>query len=229
MVKYEEILSLSTENGKGENHIPVNVHQALQWSKKSPFLLSPCENKKWEIVEGNQKESQNLLPLPVGHKNLNAYVPIQSKKPVSQKETSIVVKSNKVNKVQIRDTYSMLVDVSSTQTPGFGVSVCNIITNHHPQTPPLVSSQPKGTIWDAQNWSCSYDALFTILWNMWREDHQAIATQDAIMQNLNFHTLIEGFVHHEAGNATLDQARNTVRNRLNAQNAQKFPWGSNRC
>ncbi len=144
----------------------------------------------------------------------------------SHKRKHLLLLNQTRYKVQIRDTYSMLVDVSSTQTPGFGVSVATSSTNHHPQTPPLVSSQPKGTIWDAQNWSCSYDALFTILWNMWREDHQAIATQDAIMQNLNFHTLIEGFVHHEAGNATLDQARNTVRNRLNAQNAQKFPWGA---
>ncbi len=62
---------------------------------------------------------------------------------------------------------------------------------------------------------------------MWREDHHTITSQDDIMQNANFHTLIQEFSKHEAGISTLDQARNTVRNKLHAQNAQNFPWGAN--
>ncbi len=61
---------------------------------------------------------------------------------------------------------------------------------------------------------------------MWREDHHAIESQDIIMQNSYFHTLHEQFINHEAGNLTLDQARNMVRIKLNAQNTQKFPWGA---
>ncbi len=156
---------------KGENHIPANIHHALQWSKKSPFLLSPCENAKWQIVEGNQKRKTKPLPLPVGHKILTAYVPVQTTKPVLQNKLILVPKESKVKDVQMCDTYSIPIDLSSTQAPIMGVSVVTSSTNQLPRTPPSLPAQPKGTIWDAQDWSCSYDALFTILWNMWREDH----------------------------------------------------------
>ncbi len=211
---------------KGENHIPANIHQALQWSKKSPFVLSPCENAKWEMVQNNQNRKLKPLPLPVGHKKVAGYKPILSTKPILPNKTTVLNKNNKAKKAQKIDAYSTLIDFNSTKNPDVMMSVATASTRQLPPTPPSLPSQPSGTIWDAQNWSCSYDALFTIIWNMWTEDHHAIESQDAIMQNINFHTLLEHFKNHEVGYLTLDQARNSVRNKLNAQNAQKFPWGT---
>jgi hypothetical protein len=31
------------------------------------------------------------------------------------------------------------------------------------QTPRAARTRPRGLIWDSQNWSCTYDATFTIL------------------------------------------------------------------
>ena len=28
-------------------------------------------------------------------------------------------------------------------------------------------NEPSGIIWDGENYSCAYDALFTVLWNIW--------------------------------------------------------------
>ncbi len=175
---------------KGGNHIPANIHQALQWSKKSPFLLSPCENVKWEIVQNNQARKLGSLPLPVGHKKLAGYKPILSTNAILPNKTTENKKEKKTKKVFKNDVYSTVIDFNTTKYQDVVMSVATSSTRQLPPTPPSLPSEPLGTIWDAQNWSCSYDALITILWNMWREDHHGVASQDNIMQNSCFHTLV---------------------------------------
>jgi hypothetical protein len=34
----------------------------------------------------------------------------------------------------------------------------------------VYSYEPQGPIWDSVNYSCAYDALFSILWNVWQEN-----------------------------------------------------------
>ncbi len=179
-----------------------------------------------KYVQNNQARKIKPLPLPVGHKKLAGYKPILSTNAILPNKTTENKKEKKTKKVKKTDVYSTLIDFNTTKYQDVVMSVATSSTRQLPPTPPSLPSEPLGTIWDAQNWSCSYDALFTILWNMWREDHHGVASQDNIMQNPCFHTLVEQFINIEAGYLTLDQARNTVRNKLNAQNAQNFPWGT---
>ncbi len=123
----------------------------------------------------------------------------QTNQPEKKKEKS-------TKKIKTTDVYSTLIDFKHYKTPRCGDVCCNLFYKAAPSTPPSLPSEPLGTIWDAQNWSCSYD-VFTILWNMWREDHHGVASQDNIMQNSCFHTLVEQFKNIEAGYITLDQAR----------------------
>ncbi len=65
------------------------------------------------------------------------------------------------------------------------------------------------------------------MWNMWKEDNLLIASHETSMQNTNFNSLIEGYSHHNAGYISLENARNTVRNKLHLQNNHAFPLGLN--
>ncbi len=79
---------------------------------------------------------------------------------------------------------------------------------------------------DSQDYSCAYDSLFTILWNMWSEDQPLIESQAASMWNNYFYTLVNGFPHHHSHQNSLEGVRNTVRNELRHQNSAAFPFGN---
>src|SRR6185369_7857862 len=100
-------------------------------------------------------------------------------------------------------------------------------TMQMPPSPQQPISQPTGMRWDSQDYSCAYDSLFTILWNMWKEDPHFVETHSDTMQNMNFHSLIGGYSNHQTGQVTLEHARNIVRNQLHNINSEKFPYGQN--
>ncbi len=129
---------------KGGNHVPDNVHVALQWSKRSPFLLSSCPNTKWEIVESNQNRKTMPLPLPVGHKKLTGYIPVQSTKQSLPNKTAVLSKTNKVKKLEALDTYSTLVDFNSTKKYRCCDVCCNIFYKTTPSNPTLTSFSANG-------------------------------------------------------------------------------------
>ena len=221
---------------KGEGHIPANVHAALQWSKTCPFLLGPCDNAKWQIVQNKRKGATKPLPLPVGHKNLASYVPVQSDQVTSTISQKIPITKFIANYFppqtasnnEIHNTFgSAHKEYRNKSTTGLIGSVGTSWTMQMPPTPQHPISQPTGMIWDSQDYSCAYDSLFTIIWNMWKEDPHFIETHSDTMQNMNFHSLIGGYSNHQTGQVTLEHARNMVRNQLHNINSEKFPYGQN--
>ncbi len=213
---------------KGDNHIPTNIHTALRWSQASPFILGHCDNMKWKIVQAKPKGSIKPLPLPIGHKKLTSYVPVPSTKNPTPIALQSLINLPSMNNVKEWEKGRSVVDFRTTKKPILTAlleSTRTSIAKQMPLSPPSCPSQPTGTRWDSQNYSCAYDSLFTILWNMWKEDRHIIASQDADMQNTNFSSLIQGYSSHETGNITLEDARNTVRYKLHHQNSQSFPVG----
>ncbi|KAJ7767253.1 hypothetical protein B0H16DRAFT_1308697 [Mycena metata] len=86
--------------------------------------------------------------------------------------------------------------------------------------------KPVGLIWDSENWSCAYDASFTILANLWAEDSQRwtgyFGHMGGVLGELGvlFQSVSDGMV-------TLETARNLVRRGMNARQPDHFPYGSN--
>lgn len=82
-----------------------------------------------------------------------------------------------------------------------------------------------GLTWDSINWSCAYDSLFTILWNLWNEDKNNVLRQNSLQNNLYFQTLIDGFRMHHNQQTSLESVRDNVRSLLSRDRIQLFPTG----
>lgn len=201
---------------KGNEHIPEYVHQALHWSKRSPFILNPSENVKWQLIgnKGKNKTEQPLLP--IGHKNMSEYVSVKSTNSSTGDDNKTSTPVQHLSHVIVANKHSSKAKNNS----------CAKDTQATLITYPM-QQQHKGMIWDSQNYSCSYDSLFTILWNMWMEDSQKFILSNGYTQNMNFYFLIDGYVKHLSSQVSLEQVRNLVRNHLYRENPAAFPFGQN--
>ncbi|KAF9465625.1 hypothetical protein BDZ94DRAFT_1133068, partial [Collybia nuda] len=73
--------------------------------------------------------------------------------------------------------------------------------------------------------SCAYDAVFTILFNIWSEDISKFST---IFNDLNpglLGTLSDAFIHHINGKYTLEGVREYMRHKFFRKNPTHFPLG----
>lgn len=86
---------------------------------------------------------------------------------------------------------------------------------------PLLTA-PVGLRWDGINYSCSYDALFTIIHSIWIND---VARWSLIMRNLSYpiKTLIEGWA---SKTTSLESTRDEVRAIVHALDPIAFPQGN---
>lgn len=82
----------------------------------------------------------------------------------------------------------------------------------------------RGTIWDSRNYSCAYDAVYTIMFNIWNQDkgrYSELFSQGTQVMQM----LVHGFQQVHAKNTDLNHVRDTVRQALYAQDPRKFPLG----
>src|SRR5262245_11067876 len=81
-----------------------------------------------------------------------------------------------------------------------------------------------GLIWDNQNYSCAYDALFTILYTIWTSDILKWSEFfDKTSESLSI--LNNGFNMYHKNELTIENARDNVRYYLHDQNNILFPSG----
>lgn len=83
----------------------------------------------------------------------------------------------------------------------------------------------QGLKWDKENWSCTYNTTFTILYTLWSED-DAKWKQNFKDMNRILNVLSNSFVRAKAGLSSLENGRNKVRNMLYVQSPEKFLKGS---
>ena len=175
----------------GDDHNPKPMHDALKWTKKSPFTLSSCEDIQWRIVKGQRQITKVKNATPVGHKDVSMFVPVQSK-------------------------------IAPRASPN---SLPTSIPNAEHQQQPYPSNERSGLQWDSRNYSCGYDSLFTILWNLWNEEKHVVVDQNVPLNNVYFQSLMNGFEQHNNNQISLETARNNVRDLLQRDHIDKFPTG----
>ncbi|KAH7918712.1 hypothetical protein BV22DRAFT_1024146, partial [Leucogyrophana mollusca] len=81
-----------------------------------------------------------------------------------------------------------------------------------------------GLQWDGKDYSCSYDALFAILYNIWQE-HPRHWSKTFNGLGVFAECLVEGFQNVYKDAITLEEVRDHVRNRLHAFSPDAFPFG----
>jgi hypothetical protein len=82
-----------------------------------------------------------------------------------------------------------------------------------------------GLKWDADNWSCAYDSLFVILYNIWELKPDRWTRRFKMIQNKYLSDLIDGFIKVSTKEKSFEVVRDEIRNQLNDFNATLFPTG----
>jgi hypothetical protein len=81
---------------------------------------------------------------------------------------------------------------------------------------------PFGLIWDGDNYSCAYDAVLTILYEIWSIDTEAWTRFKKINQH-HLKSLSACFKQYLNGQASFETPRNTVRHNFTLRVLHNFP------
>ena len=71
-------------------------------------------------------------------------------------------------------------------------------------------SMPPGLVWDADDWSCSYDSLFGIIYDIWRQDPKAWSRRFSVR------------IRHFSGRSKSNRSQTGVGVRVCGQNGLSF-------
>jgi hypothetical protein len=83
---------------------------------------------------------------------------------------------------------------------------------------------PTGLRWDKDNWSCAYDSLFSILYNIWAESPEKWTKRFKSIGNIHLSSLTDGFKMVKL-HMSLENVRDNIRIKLNEMDSAKFPMG----
>src|SRR6202047_4550466 len=87
-------------------------------------------------------------------------------------------------------------------------------------------SSPSGLVWDGDNYSCAYDALFTILYEIWSTDTKTWKRRFKEINQHHLKSLSACFKIYMNGQANFETARDTIRHEIHSQNTTQFPYGT---
>jgi hypothetical protein len=88
------------------------------------------------------------------------------------------------------------------------------------------SSSPSGLIWDGNNYSCAYDSLFIVLYEIWSNDTKVWTRRFKEINQHHLKSLSVCFKNYMNGQATFETARDTIRHGLHSQSPAQFPYGT---
>jgi hypothetical protein len=88
------------------------------------------------------------------------------------------------------------------------------------------SSSPDGLIWDGDNYSCAYDALLTILYEVWSTDTKGWTRTFKEINQQHLKSVTACFKKYMNGQASFETARDAIRNELYSQSRALFPYGT---
>ena len=198
---------------KGKSYIPSSMHPAIRWSKSDPFLeWQECVD--WRVIDSKTDAgaSTNLNMLPC------------TKETLASTPDDVNRLQGIVSPVKRKLSYV----VPAVKKPRFK----KIKFNHLPDNPskPIQLNIPLGTCW--QNNSCAYDAVITLLFNIWRGDAISETESWGELQSELLDFLTQSFHRHKeiqvvsasVRNFTLEEIRDFFRRRLSRISAD-FTFG----
>ena len=88
------------------------------------------------------------------------------------------------------------------------------------------SSSPSRLIWDGKNYSCTYDALFTVLFEIWSSETKLWTRRFKEINKHHLKSMSACFKRYLTGQSSFETARDPVRHELNSPNPAQFPYGT---
>src|ERR1700734_1386815 len=203
-VNYRNPLIRSYQQWKGADYVPPLTHPALQWSVTDPLPLLPVvTDAPWQIIDKKKK------------KEVDTKTAVESNTTSIQSgfvaaKGSMPVKLGKKQKYE--EVNNLSVSVKKTKTAQI------IITSN--------DSSPPGLIWDGDNYSCAYAALFMVLYEIWSTDTKVWTKQFKEINQHHLKSLSVCFKKYMNGQATFETARDTIRHEIHTKNPEQFPYGT---
>ncbi|KAF4618642.1 hypothetical protein D9613_009831 [Agrocybe pediades] len=180
---------------KGKDFMPENLHPAIRWEASEEFITDDTEEKTMEW-RIVKPEKHSAKDQP---KN-------SSKKRKLAEHTDEDIEPPRKRVQHVKTTADVQADA----------------TNH------IISSvayEPIGLPWDATNWSCAYDTLFTLLRHTWIQD-KSIWTETTLLQGNPFLTaFMTGLIHNANSTHSFAQLRDAIRSLLHRQDPILFQYG----
>jgi hypothetical protein len=89
-----------------------------------------------------------------------------------------------------------------------------------------LDSSPSGLIWDGDDYSCAYDALFTILYEILSTDTKAWTRRFKEVNKHHLKSLSACFKKYLNGQASFETSRDTIKHKLHSQSPAQFSYGT---
>ncbi|KIM74020.1 hypothetical protein PILCRDRAFT_52053, partial [Piloderma croceum F 1598] len=135
---------------KGTSYIPGNVHHAIRWNQRDPLNMLPVvTDSPWQILQKNDKSESKQFKTKKS--NFANFVPAEGSVPV-------------ILKCKLDDDDESIPVLKKAKT-------ITVTVNDD------LGQGPLGFIWDGENYSCAYDAVFTILLAIWTQNPSKWKTQ----------------------------------------------------
>ena len=189
---------------KGESYVPDEVPETLKWTKSDPMnVLKVQTDTKWQLIEKFKEKGTKYTPA-------SGTVAIDNNK--SKKRKADEISSDTQVDVDVSDIKVPSVTVISNKRPNINLDVQN-------------QDAPVGLIWDSQDYSCAYDALFTILGDIWVFNPTLWTREFGLMSSFA-NKLGLGFQQVSLKQKDFEDARNSVRNLLRVKDPVAFQHGT---
>ena len=195
---------------KGKSYIPSTVHRAIRWSKTDPFLEWQ-ESVDWRVIDSKTKGVSGNLPTHTNEKlpSTPDVVRLQGIVSPVKRKLSYIIPAEKKPRIK-------------------KVKFCHLTND---PSEPIGLNIPLGTRW--QNNSCAYDAVITLLFNIWRGDAVSETDSWSELQCELLDSLTQSFHKHEdiqvasasIRTFSLEQIRDFFRRRLARFSAAEFAFG----
>ena len=184
---------------KGMDYVPPLTHPDLKLSVRDPMpLLSVVTDAPWQIIDKKKKKEVLIETTSIQSGFVAA-------------EGSISVKSGKKRKLEAAENLSAIVKKTKAAQM--------IVASDNP-------SSPDGLIWDGDNYSCAYDALLTILYEIWSADTKAWTRKFKEINQHHLKSMSACFKKYMNGQASFETARDTIRHEIHSQSPAQFPYGT---
>ena len=184
---------------KGVSYCPQNIAAPLRWTKDNPMEMLPVvTDSPWSIIDSSKTKGKHAFPKTANQYFVSAKgsIPVQAISGVKRKIDEI--SDDKDNNVT-DDTNKKLKSVEYNE---------NL----------------KGLLWDRENYSCAYDALYTILFNIW--SFSPIKWKRIFIRLGPFSaSLSDAFKDLQKEKTDFETIRDKIRSDLHHYKSEHFPYG----
>ena len=183
---------------KGTAFVPAKVDPHLSWGDCDSMPMLPVvTDSPWQLVSKTETKTKTKTNNTVQAKPTTNFVPAQGTAPILDKTES--------KKRRAEDEADM--------QPTKKVHKYSL------------AYKPKGFIWDGNNYSCAYDALFTVLYDIWNENRFLWNVNARYLNSKYLQSLGTDFLAASQGMKSLEIVRDDIRKILHIKDSQTYPYG----